>query len=251
MSDVHLERAGGVAILTLNAPQRLNAITPAMADAIAAACSDVAGDASIGALVVAGSGDSFCSGADLSSLGEVSSDPLDDNNFDAIERIYRGFLAVEELDVLTIAAVRGVALGAGLNLALSTDIRIVAEDARLISGFVRKGLHPGGGHFDLIARASSPQVASAVGIAGVTLTGSKAANIGLAWEAVPAVDVDRRARDLAEHAAANSAVSRAAKRSLRLTVTERASRDAAVQIERVQQLRTVRRVGRKAAERVD
>ena len=250
MNDVRVGTQDGVAVLTLNAPARLNAITPAMADAMVTACLDAASDPDVGALVVCGEGDSFCSGADLSSLGEVSSDPLDDNSFEAIERIYRAFLAVEELNLLTIAAVKGVALGAGLNLALAADIRIVADDARLMSGFVRKGLHPGGGHFDLIARASSPQAAAAIGIAGCTVSGVEATRLGLAWESVPAAEVDRHAIELAGRAAENPVVSRAAKRSLRLTVTERANRQAAVQIERVQQLRTVRRVGSAVTQRV-
>lgn len=251
MNDVRFEVQDGVAILMLNAPQRLNAITPGMADAMVAACLEIAGNPAVGALVVCAEGTSFCSGADLSSLDAVSSDPLGDESFEAIERIYRAFLAVEELDLLTVAAVKGVALGAGLNLALATDLRVVADDARLMSGFVRKGLHPGGGHFDLIARASSPQVASAIGIAGCTIDGATAVRLGLAWESAPATEVDSRAIELARGAAINPTVSRAAKRSLRLTVTERATRQAAVQIERVQQLRTVRRLGSRVVERVD
>lgn len=243
MTEVQIETDGGVAVLRLNAPSRLNAITPEMADDIAEHCRTVQADPTIAALVVAGAGDSFCSGADLSSLGEVSTDPLRDDNFEAIERIYRAFLAVEELDVLTVAAVQGAAVGAGLNLLLATDIRIVAHDARLMSGFVRKGLHPGGGHFDLLARSSSPQVACAIGLAGQRITGDDAVRLGLAWEATDAAAVTERARQLAADAAGNPAVARAAKRSIRLSVTERATRHAAVQIERVQQLRTVRRVG--------
>lgn len=243
MTEVHIKVEGAVAVLTLNAPQRLNAITPDMADDIAEHCRTVGADPAIAALVVCGAGDSFCSGADLSSLGEVSTDPLRDDNFDAIERIYRAFLAVEELDVLTVAAVKGAAVGAGLNLLLATDIRIVAHDARLMSGFVKKGLHPGGGHFDLLARSSTPQVACALGLAGQRINGDDAVRLGLVWEAVDADEVQTRAVQIAENVAAQPTVTRAAKQSIRLSVTERATRRAAVQIERVQQLRTVRRVG--------
>jgi enoyl-CoA hydratase len=243
VAEVELDIAAGVAVLTLNAPARLNAITPEMADTIAGHCRDVEADPSVAALVVRGAGDSFCSGADLSSLGEVSADPLREDNFEAIERIYRAFLAVEELDLLTVAAVRGAAVGAGLNLLLATDIRVVAHDARLMSGFVKKGLHPGGGHFDLLARSSSPQVACALGLAGQRINGDDAVRLGLAWEATDADGVDTRAMQIAQNVAAQPAVARAAKRSIRLSVTERATRRAAVQIERVQQLRTVRRVG--------
>jgi len=240
MTEVRIETDGGVAVLTLNAPRRLNAITPEMADDIAEHCRAVEADPAIAALVVCGAGDSFCSGADLSSLGEVSTDPLRDDNFEAIERIYRAFLAVEELDVLTVAAVKGAAVGAGLNLLLATDIRVVAHDSRLMSGL---GLHPGGGHFDLLARSSSPQVACALGLAGQRINGDDAVRLGLAWEAVDAEEVQQRAVQIAENVAAQPTVARAAKRSIRLSVTERATRRAAVQIERVQQLRTVRRVG--------
>ena len=85
----------------------------------------------------------------------------------------------------SVAAVRGAAVGAGINLMLATDLRIVAEDARLISGFLRIGLHPGGGHFGLLAGRAGAEAAAAAGIFGEEISGRRAVQLGLAWEALP------------------------------------------------------------------
>ena len=97
----------------------------------------------------------------------------------------------------TIAAVLGAAVGAGINLMLATDLRIVAEDARLISGFLRIGLHPGGGHFGLLAGRAGAEAAAAAGIFGEEISGVRAVQLGLAWEALPAEQVEQRAAELA------------------------------------------------------
>src|SRR6201995_1920493 len=114
-----------------------------------------------------------------------------------------------------VAAVRGAAVGAGINLMLATDLRIVAEDARLISGFLRIGLHPGGGHFGLLAGRASPEAAGAAGIFGGGISGLRAAQLGLAWEALPSEQVEQRAAELARRAARDPQLARKATASLR------------------------------------
>ena len=89
--------------------------------------------------------------AERGHLDEVGQDPAEDRRYTSLGGIYRAFTRVGQMQVPTIAAVRGAAVGAGINLMLATDLRIVADDARLISGFLRIGLHPGGGHFGLLA----------------------------------------------------------------------------------------------------
>lgn len=100
----------------------------------------------------------------------------------------------------TIAAIRGGAVGAGLNLALATDLRVVAEDARLSSGFMPIGIHPGRGHSALLARATGREVANAIQLFGQAITGVRAVELGLAWTATPADAVVPTALDLAEGA---------------------------------------------------
>ena len=140
----------------------------------------------MGAAVISGAGGTFCSGAERGHLEEVGRDPAEAGRYAALGGIYRAFTRVGELEVPSIAAVRGAAVGAGINLLLATDLRIVAEDARLISGFLRIGLHPGGGHFGLLAGRAGAEAAAAAGIFGEEISGLRAVQLGLAWEAVPA-----------------------------------------------------------------
>jgi enoyl-CoA hydratase/carnithine racemase len=86
---------------------------------------------------------------------------------------------------------------------MATDLRIVADNARLLSGFLRIGVHPGEGHFVLLARAAGREVAAAMGIFGEELDGSAAPRVGLAWQSLPDVDVELRAFELVQRAAAD------------------------------------------------
>ena len=99
---------------------------------------------------------------------------------------------------------------------LSTDLRIVAEEARIISGFRRIGIHPGGGHFTLLGRAAGREAAAAMGVFGIEISGRQAVELGLAWEALPEPEVETRALELAQLVAGDPELSRATVRSMRL-----------------------------------
>ena len=178
---IDLEISEGVAFITLNAPATRNALNNELADQFVAACDEADRDPSVGAAVIKGAGGTFCSGAERGSLDEVGRDPAEERRYAALDGIYRAFTRVGQLEVPTIAAVRGAAVGAGINLMLATDLRIVAEDARLISGFLRIGLHPGGGHFGLLAGRAGAEAAAAAGIFGEEISGraGRAARPGL------------------------------------------------------------------------
>jgi enoyl-CoA hydratase len=195
--EVALAVADGVATVTLDAPQRRNALTADTAAAFHAVLDAVERDAGVAVVVLRGAGTYFCAGADLAAIGSARSDPAREDAFGAFDAIYQLFVRVAELPVPTIAAVRGGAVGAGLNLVLAADVRIVADDAKLQSGFVRIGVHPGGGHFQLLERAVGAQRATAMALLGHTLTGTEAVDAGLALEAVPPDQVDDRAAALA------------------------------------------------------
>ena len=115
--------------------------------------------------------------------------------------MYDSFLQVGQVGVPTVAAVRGAAVGAGLNLALATDLRIVANGALIRSGFMRAGIHPGGGFFTLASRLGGREAAAALGIFGQDIPGERAAALSVAWEAVPDDDVETRAMQVAQSAA--------------------------------------------------
>ena len=215
--EVRLEREGGLAVLTLAAPKRRNALTVDMARAVVALCEEIDADPSIGAAVIAGEGAYFCAGGDRATLAAAGVDPAEAETFDGMSAIYRAFTRVGELLVPTIAAIRGGAVGAGLNLALATDLRVVARDAVLASGFLPIGLHPGGGHTALLARTGERETANALALFGQRISGERALELGLAWAAVDAGDVDGVAREIAAVPAADPELARRTTRTTRMT----------------------------------
>jgi len=217
MSDeIKLERrSDGVAVVTLAAPARRNALTVAMAEALIAACESIDADRTIGAVVVRGEGGFFCSGGDRATLAAAGRDPAAPETYAGMGAIYRSFARVGELEPPTVAAVRGGAVGAGLNLMLATDLRIVAEDALIVSGFMPIGLHPGGGHGALLGRTGAREAAAALALFGERIDGRRAAELGLAWRALPDEEVDAAALELAERAARDPELARRTARSLR------------------------------------
>jgi enoyl-CoA hydratase len=225
MSEVAVERSGdGVATITLDAPKRRNALTVAMAEELVAACEELDGDASVGAVVVRGAGGFFCAGGDRSTLTEAGRDPAAPETYEAIGAVYRSFARVGELEPPTIAAVRGGAVGAGLNLMLATDLRIVASDARIVSGFLPIGLHPGGGHGALLGRSGAREAAAA------------------AWAAVEDADVEATAHELAARAGADPELARRTAASLRTVLGPPAlAWGAALELERSSQMWSMRR----------
>jgi enoyl-CoA hydratase len=107
MAEVELEVRDGVAVITLNAPERRNALTVAMAGELIAACEAVDGDDGVGAVVVRGEGGYFCAGGDRATLAAAGEDPAAPEVFDGMSAIYRSFARVGELEPPTVAAVRG------------------------------------------------------------------------------------------------------------------------------------------------
>lgn len=240
--EVALEIDGGVAVLTLNAPERRNALTPQMASEMVAALEQVDADDSVGALVIRGAGGRFCAGAHTGTLSGAGTDPADDATYTGLSVIYESFTRVGGVKAFTIAAVRGAAVGAGMNLALATDMRVVARDARLMSGFLRIGLHPGGGHFVLLSRLAGREAAAAMALGGAEIDGDRAVALGLAWESVDDDAVEARAMEFAAGVAADPALARAAVRSFRMeTGPPAVGWDTAVQTERAPQMWSMRR----------
>jgi enoyl-CoA hydratase len=240
--EILLERRDGVAVITLNAPARRNALTLAMAQELVAACEEVDTDASIGAVVVRAEGAYFCAGGDRATLGAAGRDPADPETYAGMGAIYRSFARVGELAPPTVAAVTGGAVGAGMNLVMATDIRIVARTARLASGFLPIGLHPGGGHGALLGRTGAREAAAAMALFGEAIDGERAAQVGLAWQAVDEGDVDTRAIELATRAAADPELARKTAASLRTVLgPPPLPWSAALELERASQMWSMRR----------
>jgi enoyl-CoA hydratase len=241
--EISIERvAEGVALLTLEAPARRNALTPRMAEELVRACEELDADRSVGAVVVRGAGGFFCAGGDRDTLAAVGRDPADPDQFTALGTIYAAFARVGALEPPTIAAVRGGAVGAGLNLMLATDLRIVAAGARLVAGFQQLGLHPGGGHGALMGRSAGREATAAMALFGEPIDGGRAAALGLAWAAVGDEDVEPAALELAARAGADPELSRRAAWSMRTELgPPPLSWPAALELERSSQMWSMRR----------
>lgn len=213
MAEVGLETAGAVAIITIDNLEARNGLTPELARQLAEVCEEIDAREELGAAVIRGANDTFCSGADTRAWAPDLA--WAGNGYELLSEIYEGFKRVGELRVPTIAAVQGAAVGAGMNLMLACDLRVVAHDARLIAGFLRIGLHPGGGFFTLLSRAGGRELATAMGLFGQELDGRRAAERGLAWESVDADVLGSRAVELAAMAAKDPVLARHAVATLR------------------------------------
>jgi len=168
MTSHHLrvERpSDGVALLVLDNPDQRNAMSDAMTEAWSVAVADLAGDPTVRAVVVTGEGSAFCSGGDTSWIASEPDATVDDLRRRMLP-FYRAWLAIRSLEVPSIAAVNGAAIGAGLCLALACDIRYAATSARLGVPFVKLGMHPG-----MAATWSLPEVVGPAAARDLLLTG--------------------------------------------------------------------------------
>ena len=193
-----------VALITVNDPERRNAVTAEISAALRAAVDAAEASPEVHALIVTGAGKAFCAGADLTALGAATEDGL--------RGIYDGFLAVANCALPTIAAVNGAAVGAGLNLALAADVRIAGPAALFDPRFQKLGIHPGGGATWMLQRTVGPQVARASLLFGMRFDAEAAVRYGLALQI--ADDPVAAARELA---AAPRDVVIATKASMRAT----------------------------------
>jgi len=231
----------GVAVVTLEALERRNALSVEMARELTDAALTAEADGEVGALVITG-GPHFCAGAVREVLAGVGRDPVSDAAYRDLETMYRAFTTVGTIGIPTVAAVRGAAVGAGLNLALATDLRVVSSTAKLIPGFAQIGIHPGGGHFSLLYRSAGREAAAALGLFGDSVTGDRAVALGLAWSAVDDAEVDAEAMVYAARVAADPDLARRLVTSFRReTAAGGLPWDVAVEVERAPQLWSLRR----------
>jgi enoyl-CoA hydratase len=216
--DIGAGAPGSHAVVTLNDPDRRNMLSPQMVDGIVEAFDRLEADESVGAIVVTGAGRAFCAGADLGALEtpatpeasatpetpatpEASATPETPEASETVVPIYEGFLRVARCRLPTVAAVNGPAVGAGMNLALSCDVRVVAERGRFECRFSELGLHPGGGHTWLLTRAAGIETATAMVVFGEVVRGTEAVDRRLAWRCVPDGELLEAAGGLAAGAA--------------------------------------------------
>lgn len=202
-----------VALITVNDPDRRNAVTAEMSVLLREAVARAEADPDVHAVVVTGAGKAFCAGADLSALGAAGGGAAETG----LQQLYDGFMAIGSCRLPTIAAVNGAAVGAGLNLALAADVRIAGPAALFDARFQKLGLHPGGGATWMLQRAVGPQAARAALLFGMRFDAEAAVRHGLALSV--ADDPVAAARELAAGpAAAPREVVLATKATMRATV---------------------------------
>jgi enoyl-CoA hydratase len=190
MSTVTLETTDGVAVLTLCDAEHRNRITLDMAACIEDAVATVTAADDACAVVITGAGTAFCAGADRSLLATADETSL--------RAVYQAFVAVRECSLPTIAAVNGPAVGAGLNLALSCDVRVAAKSAFFDPRFLQLPIHPGGGHLWMLERLAGRQASAAMVMLDQALDADQALQVGLVWEVVPDGEAVRRSVELCD-----------------------------------------------------
>ena len=214
-THLRLERPSpGVAVITLDNPDQRNAMSEQMTASWVAEIDELAGDASLRVLVVTGAGTAFCSGGDTS---WIASEP--DATVDRLRSrmlpFYRAWLSVRRLEVPTIAAVNGHAIGAGLCLAMACDIRYAASGARLGVPFTRLGMHPGMGGTWLLPEIVGAAAARDLLLTGRVVDADEALRLGLVSRVLePAGFLDEVLATAAEVAATAPVASRLTKLAL-------------------------------------
>lgn len=243
MGTVHFEKRDRVAVVTLSNPRIKNALTIDMARELGDICREIENDRSLGCAVIRGDAGTFCSGADTASWSDTyGADALSDQAYEETDLMYGSFVQFGGLSVPTIAALRGAAVGAGLNLAMAADLRVVSDSARLIAGFMAAGIHPGGGFFMLARRLGGREISGALGLFGQEVSGQRAYDLGFAGVCVSDDQVEQRTLDIAEGVARDPLLARRVKRSFEIeTGSQFLSWPTALEAERGVQLWTQRR----------
>ena len=190
-APVLVERRAGYRVITLNRPQQLNACNEAMHQALKRALADAEDDDDCRALLLTGAGRAFCAGQDLRE--RVSSDGQVSVLGSALETHYNPLVRkLRTLPFPVVAAVNGVAAGAGANIALACDIVLAARSATFIQAFAKIGLVPDSGGTWFLPRLIGPARARGLALTGAPLSADKAEAWGLIWRAVD--DAMRAAR---------------------------------------------------------
>ena len=202
---------GGIATITLNRPEAMNAWTGQMAIDLSSALTALDHDDAVRAIIVTGAGRAFCAGSDLSGSDNAFAKNVADEK-DVMKAL--GFCQVMpwQIHKPVLAAINGHAIGVGVTYAMSCDIRLVAEEAKLQFAFVRRGIIPELASHVIVPRVVGLSKAADVMLTGRIISGREFADLGLASQALPAAEVlpamRERAREFLKAAPVSVAVSK-------------------------------------------
>lgn len=203
MEHIIVETQNGVRTLTLNRPERLNSVNDKLGDEIVQAIAEASKDDEVRVIVITGAGRGFCSGLDLTEFAKR--DPSTYSRHKKLDEL--GWIGHQALNIVhcdkpIIAAINGIAAGAGLSLALACDLRFIAESAKLTTGYVRRGLNPDGGMTYFLPRLVGPAKAAELIYTARDIYPDEAEKIGLVNAVFPDEEFSDRvmefAREIAE-----------------------------------------------------
>ena len=198
-SSILLERKGAIRRITLNRPDKLNSFTRDMLAELDDALTDIAADDEARALVITGAGRAFCAGQDLREAGAVEDGAAVRA---VVERLYNPAIRLlRSLQIPVLAAVNGIAAGAGASLAIACDLVLAAESASFVQAFSRIGLVPDAGGSYFMPRLIGSARALGLALLAEPVDAKTAAQWGLIWKAVPDSDFPAAVDSMAERLA--------------------------------------------------
>lgn len=209
-----VDKQDHIAILTLNQPHIINAMSPQMAVDFAEAIHMLQKDHDSRVLIITGEGRSFCSGGDLQSTFEMFNSPPAKAE-PTVVNFYSSFLSLTKLEIPTIAVIKGHTIGAGLCLAMACDMRIASSDTKMSMSFIKVGIHPGMGGTYHLPRLVGTAKALELCLLGEAISADEAMRIGLVNHVIAADQLQEFSLDFARRIANNPAVTaRLIKRSI-------------------------------------
>src|SRR5881275_935479 len=196
--NINIEFDAGIVTITLNRPEKLNALAGHMRRDLAEALEHAGSDPEVRVVVLTGAGRAFCTGADVRRMSEL----MDDDDVEEFKRLLgagrRVLTAIRQMLKPVVAVVNGPAYGAGFNLALACDMRLAAESATFSQSFVKVGLHPDWGGSYFLPRAVPPNVACEMFFLGDAVDARRAHHFGLVNRVFPDAELPAETRRLAE-----------------------------------------------------
>jgi 2-(1,2-epoxy-1,2-dihydrophenyl)acetyl-CoA isomerase len=192
------ERSQGIATITLNRPEVLNALNDQMGVELLDALRKAEGDVEVHCVIVTGKGRAFCAGEDIQTLRSEYERGENPNLGEKLEKKHNPIVRqIRRMEKPVIAAVNGVAAGAGAAFAYSCDLRVASENARFIQAFIRVGLAPDSGTSFFLPRLVGFAKAMELSLTGGELTSTEAQRFGVVATVVPETELMNAARDLA------------------------------------------------------
>jgi 2-(1,2-epoxy-1,2-dihydrophenyl)acetyl-CoA isomerase len=206
--DLILEKDGQLAVLTLNRPDKMNAISAEMRENLPLTLQEVQEDDDLRALIITGAGRGFCSGADVAvQAARAAGQQVDTSRKTILQLVGSLILGFERINKPIIAAINGIAAGVGLTITLACDLRIASANARFSAIWVKRGLIADGGATLLLPLAVGMEKTLELSFTGAIIDAKEAERIRLVSRVVPPEELMSRAKDLAQKIASGPPIS--------------------------------------------